>query len=186
MTRAAGDPRGGTDRRPARSGPGPGASRAVLGFVARFAAAWVIALVAVAFIPGIERWAVRATVASLSLVLRALSIHAIVEGVDIQLARGSLDIVPDCTPLMPTIALWAALLAFPSSARWKAAGALVGAAALWIYDLVRVLAMMAVIAWRPTWFDFVHVYLWQSVTVIVVFGLFLLWLKLEPRPRAPA
>ncbi len=55
---------------------------------------------------------------------------------------------------------------------------------LWLYNLGRILTTVVVLKNRPEWFEFVHVYLWQTVTVIAVFGLFVLWLRFEPRLRS--
>jgi hypothetical protein len=49
--------------------------------------------------------------------------------------------------------------------------------------VARILALIPVLAHRPQLFEFIHVYLWQTVTLLVVFALFLLWLRLQqPRP----
>jgi exosortase/archaeosortase family protein len=80
---------------------------------------------------------------------------------------------------MPTAALWIAIAAFPAPWRWKVGGLLAGAGLLWLYNMARILALVPVLAYRPQIFDFIHVYLWQTVTLLVVFALFLLWLKLQ-------
>jgi exosortase/archaeosortase family protein len=79
---------------------------------------------------------------------------------------------------MPTLMLGIAVLAYPSNATWKLVGVAAGAAALWVYNVVRMLALMATLRWWPGSFHFVHVYLWQTVTLLVVCALFLLWLRL--------
>jgi exosortase/archaeosortase family protein len=163
----------------------PGARRAAFSFLARFVAGWAVVLLAAAILPGIERRAIATTVASVAGTLRAAALHVQVGGASIVVGRAPIEITPDCTSLMPTAALWVAILAFPGAASWKLAGALAGGAALWLYNMARILTMILVLNVRPGWFEFVHVYLWQTMTLVVVVGLFLLWLRLEPRP-APA
>jgi exosortase/archaeosortase family protein len=154
----------------------------VLGFLARFIALWGVSLVLLARLPALERWAIQGTVASLLALVRALGVAASGTAAFVEVGGVDLQIVPDCTPLMPTAGLWAAVIAFPAPLRWKLAGVAGGAAAVWVFNLVRILALVAVLKWWPAAFDFVHVYLWQTVTLLVVCGLFILWLRLQPRP----
>ena len=44
--------------------------------------------------------------------------------------------------------------------------------------------MIRILEWRPAWFEFTHVYLWQTGTILVVFLTFALWLRtLAARPQ---
>ena len=143
----------------------------------------VVLLVAV-LVPAIERRAIAGTVASDAGVLRAATFRPVVSAASILVGGHPVEITPDCTPLMPTAALWVAMLAFPASLPWRLAGALAGAAVLWAYNVARIIAMIGVLNVRPAWFDLLHVYMWQTLTLVVVIGLFLMWLRLEPRPHA--
>jgi exosortase/archaeosortase family protein len=155
----------------------------MLGFLARFAGGWVAALVLLALAPSIERWAVRSTISSLLFFTRLFRLQTVAGGDHLSIAGVSIQIVPDCTPLMPTVALWIAIAAFPAPWRGKLVGLAAGAFLLWLYNMARILALVPVLAHRPQLFEFIHVYLWQTVTLVVVFALFLVWLKLQaPRP----
>lgn len=158
-------------------------TRAVLGFLARFGGGWVATLLLLSLVPSIDRWAVRHTLSSLVLITRPFGVHSTVSGEGISIGSVSVQIVPDCTPLMPIAALWIAIAAFPAPWRWKLGGLGAGAVLLWLYNLGRILALVPVLANRPQLFDFIHVYLWQTVTLVAVFALFMLWLKLQ-QPRA--
>lgn len=182
---AAGRPRRGVGRpdlrQPVRRGSGGRSS--ILGYVGRFVAGWVAVLLLVTLVPGIERVAIAATVGSVMGVLRVVSFQAFVTGASILVGRHPIEITPDCTPLMPTGVLWVAIAVFPATLSWRLAGALVGALALWLYNLCRILVMIAVLNTHPSWFEFVHIYMWQTLTLVVVIGLFLIWLRFEPRMR---
>jgi exosortase/archaeosortase family protein len=158
----------------------------VLRFLLRFVGGWAIALVLLAFAPGVERWAVRHTIGSLLFVTHLLRARGETFGDSVSLFGVWMQIVPDCTPLMPTTALWIAIAAFPGTWRRKIAGVAAGALLLWIYNLLRIFALVPVLAYRPQLFEFIHVYLWQTVTLLVVFGLFLLWLRLQSPRTEPA
>src|SRR5439155_601708 len=121
-------------------GPASGSGRphrAALGFILRFAAGWAGVLLLTAFVPGIERGAVTATVGCVSWLLHLASVQATVDGGQVLVSAGAVQISPECTPLFPTAVLWTAILAFPATLRWRIAGAVAGAAALWVYNLAR-------------------------------------------------
>lgn len=157
--------------------------RAVLGFLARFAGGWISILLLIAFVPAIEHWAVRNTISSLLFITHLFRLGSTAGGESVSIGGVSIEIVPDCTPLMPTAALWIAIAAFPAPWRGRLAGLAAGALLLWLYNLARILALIPVLANRPQLFEFIHVYLWQTVTLLVVFALFLLWLRFQ-QPRA--
>jgi len=167
--------------------PGRAASRAVSHFVARFLAGWALVLGLNAWAPGFERGAIAPTISSLGVVARACGQSFRATGPSIQIAGVGMQIVPDCTPLMPIAALVIAVVAFPAPWLWRLGGVLAGAAVLWIYNLVRIFALVPVLRNHPEWFDFIHVYLWQTATLLVVFGLFMAWLGLQrPQPTLAA
>ena len=175
-----------TGGRPAFSEPPPAATRAVLGFAFRFVAGWAIVIVLISWFPVLDRWAVDHTVASLLGAARLFRIACTSAGTSIQLAGTALQIVPDCTPLMPFAALAIAVFAFPASWRWRVLGLAGGALALWIYNLLRIFALASVLRFRPDWFEFIHVYLWQTMTLLVVFAMFVAWLRLQSGAPVPA
>lgn len=166
---------------PSRAAPGRAAARrpgrAPAGFVLRFLAAALVGLAALAWIPAITRFAIAATVSHAAWLGRRFGMP--LEPRDPLLVWGdlTLEIVPECTPLTPLALVAAAMLAYPAAFRQRALGIAGAAAALWIYNLARVLALVVVVAVRPAWFEFVHVYLWQAVTLAASAGVFLLWLR---------
>ena len=172
--------------RPRRSGAHVDDRWRIGGFVARLLAGWGLAVGLLALVPGIEHWAVMSTVGSVGGALRLASLEPAIAGTTITVHQTALQIIPECTPLMPGLLLAIAMAAYPSSLRWKAAGIGAGIGLLWVFNVVRVLALMASLAWWPGSFRFLHVYLWQSVTLLVVSALFLAWLRLEPAGRARA
>ena len=166
--------------------PPPAAARAIGGFVARFVGGWIVAIALVSYVPALERWAVSNTIASLHGLARLLRLSVTATDTHLLIAGAGMEIVPDCTPLMPVAALAIAVFAFPAPWRWRAIGIAAGAVLLWVYNLLRILALVPVLRYRPEWFEFIHVYLWQTLTLIVVFVLFLVWLRLQGRAGTPA
>jgi exosortase/archaeosortase family protein len=166
----------------------PGTSSArpkIFQFLATFLATWLLALAAIAAIPAVDRWTVHATIASISAVAHLFGMEYVAVGPYVTLGGASLEIVSDCTPLMPTLALWCAIFAFPAGWSWKALGMIAGALILWIYNLARVVALALVLQHRPAWFEFVHAYLWQTVTLGIVLLMFIGWIRTQVARAAP-
>lgn len=169
-----------------RGGPKAGERSWVIGFVLRLLLGWGIAIGLLALAPGVERWTVMATVGSVAAALRLGALHPQISGATIMLGDNALIIIPECTPLMPVLLLAIAMIAYPAPARWKLAGIGAGIAALWIFNVVRMLALFGTMVWWPASFKFMHVYLWQSITLLVVSGLFMAWLRFSPPEPARA
>ena len=166
--------------RTARSPSQPNGRNSVARFLGRFLAAWLLGILILSLLPAIEAGAVRGTVANLGAILGLLPGEMRVTPPVIQvLNRVSIEIVPDCTPLLPVLALWAAIAAFPSSFGWKAVGAIGGAMVLWIFNLVRLLALIPLLIWAPSLYSFSHLVLLQAVGLLVVCGCYVLWIRLQ-------
>jgi exosortase/archaeosortase family protein len=163
-----------------RQGPGALNIRPILGFVVRFAAIWALLLLAISLVPRLSEWAVAGTVESLRFILWSCGVGGEVYGASIFVGNISFRIVNDCTPLAPTAGLWAAMLAFPSPARWKFVGLLAGAAAIWVYNVARILALLPILALQWSFFPVIHVYLWQTLTLAAVGAIFVAWHRLQP------
>jgi exosortase/archaeosortase family protein len=152
-------------------------------FVIRFIAGLALGQIAIAYFPPIEGWAVSTTVASLRLFAWCLGLHGAVEGDSFGVGGGSVRIVGECTPVMPTLVLTAAIAAYPSMLRSQLLGILAGAVVIWAFNLARIATLAVVIAWRPQSFDFIHMYLWQTITLFIVLLIFLLWVRVQSPRR---
>ncbi|MBI1805521.1 MAG: exosortase H [Ignavibacteria bacterium] len=89
--------------------------------------------------------------------------------------RFSVQIVKGCESLYPTAMLWAAMIAYPSSWRWKLMGIVGGAIILFILNVVRVISMFYIGIFFPSLFDMVHIYAWQALFILLTLGIWLLW-----------
>jgi exosortase/archaeosortase family protein len=127
-----------------------------------------------AVVPAIDRWLIHATVQSLATARILLPVH--VNEPAFAIGSTTIQIVSDCTPMFPMLLLIGGMLAFPAPWRAKVVGSLVGAVVLWLYNLLRIFVLMAVLRFAPAQFDIVHVFLWQSLTLLMVLGCFLLWI----------
>ncbi len=153
-----------------------------LWFVGRFLLGLAVGQVAIAWFPAIEAWAIRSTLGSLRGVawgMRLAGLQGGVDGTSFHLGPNGVEIVGECTPLMPTLVMAAAMTAYPAPRRAQLAGIAAGAAVLWAFNLLRIGSLVAILAWRPRSFDFVHMYLWQTITLLVVLVIFVIWTRLQ-------
>ena len=177
---------GSTTRRPGIHGvrkpvtPASRDSRRVIGFVVRFLVGWALAIGVLSLVPAIERWTVQKTADAVVLVLRLLSLEPSAMGTTIAVGGATVQIISECTSLMSTLLLSIAMAAYPTALGWKAIGLSVGIISIWVVNLIRVLALLAVLQWWPDGFEFVHVYLWQTGMLLAVCALFLAWLRMMP------
>jgi exosortase H (IPTLxxWG-CTERM-specific) len=80
-----------------------------------------------------------------------------------------------CNGAHVTILLWAALLAFPASWKQKALGLLAGTAAIHVVNLLRFISLFYVGEYNRAWFDFAHLYLWESLMMLDTLVIFWTW-----------
>jgi len=156
--------------------------RRMVEFAIHLVVGWTLAFGILALAPDLERWTVEATAASVATAFRAFSFPATLSGVTVSTWGTSIRVIPECTPLMPTILLCVAILAFPASRSWKLYGLVLGIVVLWVYNIVRLVALIGVLALRPSMFDVIHVFFLQTLTLLVAGGWFVLWTR-GPRRR---
>ena len=159
--------------------------RPVIVFLLKCVVFWAVALLLVSRVPGVERAGVQFTVASLQGVFKLVRQPVERYGTAISVAGTSVEIVSDCSPHMPYLIFAAVILAFPSSWRQKLLGLLFGAVVIHVFNVVRIVTLIWILGWRRNWFEFAHVYLWQTGTILIVFITFALWIRtVAPRPRS--
>jgi exosortase H (IPTLxxWG-CTERM-specific) len=103
--------------------------------------------------------------------------HAIAEG-DLMrdpLSLFTIQMAYGCNGAHVTILLWAAVLAFPASWKQKLAGMAAGTAAIHIVNLLRFISLFYVGEYNRAWFDFAHLYLWESLMMIDTLVIFWTW-----------
>ena len=163
--------------------PAPLGRRAVLGFLMRCVAYWGAALALVSRVPAVDRAGVSLTASTLQFVVGLFGQPVQRAGNALYVAHTQVDIASDCSPHMPYLIYAAVVLAFPATWRQRAMGLLLGALVIHTFNTIRILALIGILAWKREWFEFAHVYLWQTGTVLAVFATFALWLR-TTAPRA--
>ena len=137
-------------------------------------------------IPAIQylgRWTLEETVASLALAFDLGGIPHTVSGHVLTIGTARMEIVTECTPLIPSLLLCIGIVGYPAETVWKLVGVVGGLAALWIFNVLRMLTLISLLLWNPVAFSVVHVYIWSVLTLSVVCGLFAIWMSLGKGER---
>lgn len=88
-----------------------------------------------------------------------------------------------CNGVEATIVLVAAIIAFPAPWRWKLYGIAVGFVAIQAANLARIISLFYLGQWSHTAFEWAHLYVWQALIMLDVLLVFLIWLRLLPKPE---
>jgi exosortase H (IPTLxxWG-CTERM-specific) len=89
----------------------------------------------------------------------------------------AVSIEAGCNGVEAALILIAAMLAFPSPWKKKAAGIAGGLVAVQLLNVVRVVSLFYLGQWSLAAFEWAHLYLWQALIMIDVLVVWLLWLR---------
>jgi len=121
--------------------------------------------------------------------LRVAGIPALRSGTTLVLGNSGMDVISECSAVHIAILFTAGVLAFPTTWRARGRGLLVGLPVIFAINVLRITSLGFVIRYRAALLPLVHEYLWQVLFVLVVAGLYLLWIeRMVPRegPRPAA
>lgn len=114
-----------------------------------------------------------------SLSINLLGGHALAKGAVLMSSINGfgVEMKDGCNGVNVVILLWSAVLAFPGSARWKALGLAAGAAAIQSLNFVRFISLFYLGQYSYSWFEFAHLYLWETLILLDGLVFFGLWVK---------
>jgi len=95
----------------------------------------------------------------------------------------AVTIVDECTGLYEMLIYSAAVSAFPTSWKKKGLGLLLGNPLIYFFNVVRIGMLIAVGAAYREWFEFMHVYFMQATMIVMITGVWLLWITQVVRDR---
>lgn len=97
----------------------------------------------------------------------------------------AVNILDGCNGVYVTAIVIAAVLAFPSTAREKLIGLLMGILGVHAINLVRILTLYWIGLHWPHWFERFHYYVWQTGVIIISMAIWILWAEVVVRPASP-
>jgi exosortase H (IPTLxxWG-CTERM-specific) len=138
------------------------------------------------FRPAIDGFS-HALVRASSLLINALGGRASAQGALLgsPINGFTIEMKDGCNGVNVTILLWSAVLAFPVSRAWKLVGILVGAMAIQGLNFFRFISLFYLGQYSLSWFEFAHLYLWETLILLDALVVFGLWVRrASPRPVA--
>lgn len=96
----------------------------------------------------------------------------------------AIEVQNGCNAVSVTILLWAAMLTYPSPWMHKLTGLAAGSAAIHGLNLVRVISLFYLGQFNKDWFEFAHMYLWESLIVLDTLVVFWIWATLSRKSMA--
>ena len=107
------------------------------------------------------------------LVLNLLSLKATASGTSLRVESFAVQIDDVCTGIFVVAIYLSAILAYPSRAGEKLKGLMLGASAILILNLIRVISLMYIGLYLPQFFETAHLLVWQS---LIIFSALLVWI----------
>jgi archaeosortase B (VPXXXP-CTERM-specific) len=95
----------------------------------------------------------------------------------------TVTIVDECTGLYEMLIYSAAVLAFPTTWKNKGMGLLMGNPLIYLFNVLRIGMLIFVGEVGRDWFDFMHVYFMQATMIVMITGVWLLWITRVVRDR---
>ncbi len=89
----------------------------------------------------------------------------------------AVEVLDGCNGNNVMVLLWAAILAYPASWRNKAKGLAAGTAILQGVNLVRIITLFYLGQHERQWFEFAHLYVWESLFVLFTLTIFWVWVR---------
>jgi exosortase H (IPTLxxWG-CTERM-specific) len=132
-----------------------------------------------AFVAALNRHIARASAA----VLHLMRASAVASGAVVSVSGFAVEIKNNCNAIYEFGLFTAAAGAYPTTLGAKAVGILLGATVLYVVNLVRVVSLLLLGMYAPSWFEVSHLYVWQALFFATVVACWFGWI-LRIRPRA--
>ena len=109
--------------------------------------------------------------------LKLLGENAQVDGQVLSSSRFAVQIYNGCNGLEAILVFVAGVLAFPAAWARRLAGVVLGVLAIQVVNTVRVVSLFYIGIFKPQWFAISHVFIWQSLIILVGVVLWLVWVQ---------
>ncbi len=107
--------------------------------------------------------------------LTLLGVPASLDGATVGADAFTAVIVPECSALEVIILFGAAVLVYPSAISARLRGLLLGVAALFALNIVRIVSLILIGIHYPDSLEDAHLFVWQPAMALAAIGLWMLW-----------
>lgn len=118
-------------------------------------------------------------------ILAFFGIAAHTEGTVVRTAHFGVRVLSGCNGMETVLLYSAAVLAYPASFRAKGMALLVGFLAIQIVNIARILGLLMIGQYWPTWFHEAHVYWAQGLMICLVATIWFWWIERYGYKTAP-
>jgi archaeosortase B (VPXXXP-CTERM-specific) len=98
----------------------------------------------------------------------------------------AVSIIIECVGLLEMLIYSACVLAFPAPMRARLIGVGAGCAAIFFFNLLRIVTLLVVGRHWGDYFDFFHVYFWQATLIAMIVSVLYGWITLFVQRETPA
>ena len=106
-------------------------------------------------------------------ILNLLSLKATTSGTVLQVEGFAARVDDVCTGIFVVAIYLSAVLAYPSQIKEKLKGVLLGTSVIFSLNLIRVVSLMIIGRFFPSFFEIAHLLIWQS---LIIFAALLAWI----------
>ena len=119
-----------------------------------------------------------------AIVIRLFGGHATAQQVILQNPSNgfAMEVLDGCNGDDVAVLLWAAILAYPASWLQKGKGLLAGTATIYVINFLRIISLFYLGQYDMRWFEFAHLYVWESVFVLLTLTIFWMWVRRMATP----
>lgn len=117
------------------------------------------------------------------MILQGLGQEVYVNDTTITSSAFSIRIILGCSAIEAMMLFICAILAFPSPWLLKIPGIVIGTILLFLLNLVRIVSLFLIGVYTPSWFEVMHLDVWQVVFIFLAMLFFILWLVWVTSPR---
>ena len=121
------------------------------------------------------------TAASVYYFVRAFTELTTHRGTLVTLDGFAVSIILECVGLLEMLIYSACVLAFPAPFRTRLYGIVLGCAAIFIFNVMRIATLLVVGRHWSSYFDFFHLYFWQATLIAMIVSVLYGWIKLFVR-----
>jgi exosortase H (IPTLxxWG-CTERM-specific) len=121
----------------------------------------------------------------IGLTLNLFHTAAIVDGGVVSSNNFSVEIIGECTGIVPLLIFISAVIAYPCRIKQKLIGIAIGTGAIYLLNLVRIVSLFYVGSAFPVFFSTAHLSGWQGLTILLTLILWLYWVRKWGYNNAP-
>ena len=119
-----------------------------------------------------------------SVILNLLGQGTTASGSSVTSSVFSIKVETGCDGIEPIALFATAVLVFPVAFNYKWPGVIAGSVFLAVMNLLRVISLFLVGVYIPSFFDFMHVEVWQVIFIILAIITWLIWIQWVMRKQA--